>query len=232
MHRRLLKDTLVYTVPTIVSRGLSLILAPLYTKVLSPSDYGSLDLFMVFTGVVNLTVALEVSQGVARYWASEKDAEARISYASTAFWFTLMCYGAFAVAMLSLSSFASPLIMGQSSMEGAFRIGLLYVLLNGLFYLVQNQLRWELKSAEFAIASTIVTVATAAASVLLGFVLQLGLSGFIAGMALGAAAGLAVGLWFLRLSVRPRFSVSRLREMLAFSSPLVVSGIAVWVNAL
>ena len=87
-----LHDALLYTLLTLPSRGLGIVLSPLYISVLTPGDFGSLDLLTAFSGIVNLTISLEVSQGLARFYSSETDSGRRVSYASTALWFTLGCY--------------------------------------------------------------------------------------------------------------------------------------------
>ncbi|RMD79998.1 MAG: hypothetical protein D6823_03915 [Chloroflexi bacterium] len=87
-------------------------LVPLYTRVLSPSDYGSLELLTTFASIVNLTIALEVSQGVARFYPTEPHPDRKIVYASSAFWFTVVCSSIFSVLMLYLSPNIAVLIMG------------------------------------------------------------------------------------------------------------------------
>lgn len=230
MLKAFFKDSAIYVVPTVFSRGLSIFLVPLYTRVLSPADYGSLDLLTVFATIVNLTIPLEVSQGLARFYPDESDADKKAALASSAFWFTVGCYTAFGVAALAFSHELSIWVMGRPGMEKAFRIGLVYVWLNGIFYLVQNQFRWELKSGGYALASLLVTVVTAAIAVFLAYGLMWGLDGLLIGMAAGAAAGTAYGLWYLRHSFRLRFDTACLRSMLLFSAPLVPSGIAVFIS--
>ena len=230
MLRPFLKDSAIYTIPAILSRGLSLFLIPLYTRVLSTADYGSLDLLTVFAGIVNLTIAMEVSQGLARYYAAEPEAGQKVVYASTAFWFTIACYTIFVVLLLPFTSQISSLIMGQSATENAFRIGLWYVWINGLFYLIQNQFRWELRSREYAVVSMLMTITTAGISVMLTYGLHLGLQGLLLGMVAGSLAGTMLGLFWLRNSFRFQFDKGKLHEMLYFSTPLVVSGIAVWAS--
>lgn len=139
MLKRFLSDSLIYSIPTVISRGLSVILAPLYTRVLSPSDYGSLELLTVFASIVNLTIALEVSQGVARFYASEPDPDRKVVYASSAFWFTVVCYSIFSALMLFLSPKLASLVMGRNGMVHEFQAGIAYIWINGILYLVQNQ---------------------------------------------------------------------------------------------
>lgn len=203
---------------------------PLYTRVLSPADYGSLDLLTVFAGIINLTIALEVSQGVAHFYAAEQDPDRKVAYASSAFWFTLACYSVFAMLMLMFTDSLAHWIMGQPGLETAFMIGIVYIWINGVFYLIQNQFRWELRSKHYAIISLLMSFVTAGVSVWLAYGLRWGLEGLLIGMVVGALAGSGLGLWWLRSSFRFRFDAARLREMLVFSAPLVFSGVAVWIS--
>lgn len=230
MLRSFVRDGVIYAIPSIVSRGLAIILIPLYTRVLTPADYGSFDLLIVFAALVNLTVALEVSQGVARYYSDEKDAERRVLYASSAFWFTIFCYTIFLGTAFVFSNEWSRLVMGREGMESSFQVGVIYIFINGVFYLIQNQFRWEFRSVHYAIVSLIVTVVTAVLAIILTYGVAWGLTGLLLGMAGGALAGNFYGLWYLRHSFRFRFQWTRLKEMLTFSAPLVASGVAVFVG--
>lgn len=230
MFRAFLKDSVIYAIPALLSRGLSLFLVPLYTRVLSPADYGSLDLLTVFAGIINLTIALEISQGVARFYTGEPDPVRKVRYASTAFWFTLACYSVFALLMLSFTGELAHRLLGQPDLENAFRIGILFIWAGGLFYLVQNQLRWELRSKQYAIVSLVMTFVAAGSSVWFAYGLRWGLEGMLLGMLLGNLAGLLLGLWWLRGSFRLQFDAALLGEMLTFSTPLVFSGLAVWAS--
>jgi O-antigen/teichoic acid export membrane protein len=230
MLKAFFKDSIIYFVPSIISRGISLFLVPLYTRVLKPADYGSLDLLSVFASIINLTLALEISQGLARYFASEENKDKKITYASSAFWFTFFCYSLFAFFMLLNTKYFSSRIMGQIGLESAYKIGILNIWVNGLFYLIQNQFRWELKSKYFAFISLLMSFTTAAVSIWLTYSLKWGLNGILLGMFSGSFLGTCLGLYLLRNTFQFRFEKSSLIEMLKFSSPLVFSGVAVWVS--
>ncbi len=230
MLRRFLKDSVIYAIPTFVSRGLAFLLVPLYTRILNPSDFGALDMLLVFGGLVNLTVAFEISQGAARYYMDEPDLGRKRAIVSSAFWFTVGCYGLFMLLALAGGRVLSEWVTGQQGLESVFRAGVIYIGINGIFYLVQNQFRWELNSRRYAETSLLATFATAAAVIGFAYGLDWGLQGFLWGMALGAGLGMAYGLWWLRHSIAWSFDRQRLWVMLKYSLPLVPSGIAVWVG--
>ena len=230
MFRAFLKNSTIYAIPTFISRGLSLFLIPIYTRVLSPEDFGSLDLLLVFAGLINLTVSLEVSQGVARFYRSEPSVGSQIAYASSGLWFTLICYTVFALLCFYFSSFLATFVMGREGLESAFQAGICYIWINGIYYLLLNQFRWEHRSLQYAQVSLVVAFSTAGMAVFLTYGLHWGLLGLLSGMAFGAILGVVMSLYLLRQTFRFQLDAQKLKEMLVFSSPLVISGIAVIIS--
>jgi O-antigen/teichoic acid export membrane protein len=230
LAKNFLKDSLIYTIPGFISRGLGLILLPIYTRILSPTDYGVLELFVVLAAFVGLTVALEVSQAVARFYVDTDVLEEKRAYASTGLWFSMFCYSLFVVGGWIWAEPLSVLITEQSSYIDAFRLSIIYTFLKGLFTLVQNQLRWELRSREYAIVSVVMTVVTAVATIGFGYGLRLELEGILIGMIAGVLVGDALALIMLRNTFCLTVRFCKLREMLSFSAPLVLSGIFIFLS--
>lgn len=230
MFRSFLRDSAIYVLPTLASRGLAFFLIPIYTRVLDPADYGSLDLFTAFSSIVALTVALEVSQGVARFYQQEQVRSRRVLYASSAFWFSLVSNSAFALLMVATTPIVAPLVMGREGLEGAFMIGVTQIWITSVFYLVQGQLRWEFQSVKFAIVSCVMVFFSAAISAWLTIIEGWALPGLMLGTVVGTTLASFLGLWWLRESIKFRIDLAVLEEMLRFSTPLVVSSVAVWVN--
>lgn len=230
MLKVFLRDSFAYTIPAFVSRGLALLLIPIYSRVLTPSDFGAVDILLVFGALINLTIALEVSQGVARFHAEQTADASKVAYASSAFWFTVACYGVFLLLALLYSNWLAAWVMGERGLEDAFRLGVIYISFNGVFYLMQNQFRWELRSRKYAETTLLVTLVTAGSVICFTYGLDWGLTGLLAGMTLGVACGIVYGWWGLRQSLTLAFDWRRLREMLGYSAPLVPAGLAIWVN--
>ncbi|WP_339606811.1 oligosaccharide flippase family protein [uncultured Roseivirga sp.] len=230
MLKSFLKDGLYYSIPSFLSKGIGFLLLPLLTKVLSPSDYGSVDLFAAFVGLVNLTIALEVSQGVARYYGGEESETVKQEIFSSAFWFTILCYTLFSLIMLASSQWVSYHILGSKGLVLEFRIGILSMWFGGIYYLVQNQFRWELRSKEFMWTSVSVVLATFLLSYLLTYRAKLGISGVFMAQAGGSAVGLFLGLYWLKSSLVFSLNKIVLLKMLKFSTPLVFSGIAIFIS--
>jgi len=230
MIRRFFRDSAIYTIPSILSYGISFFLIPLYTRVLTPTDYGALDMITVFGSLIALTVALEISQAIARFYHDEKTDDGKKVLASTALWFTIITFTVFLIAALAFAPELSRIVIGAPGFDDVFRLGVVFIWVNGLFYLLKNQLRWELRSKAYSTVSITHSLTTAGASVLLAYVFQFGIYGFLAGMIIGTVAGTLLGFYHLKKTFQLRFDFTKLKAMLAFSMPLVPSSIAVFVS--
>lgn len=227
MIRQFLKDASIYMIPGVVSRGLTFFLLPLYTRALGPSEYGMLDLFLIIGSLINVTIALEINQGLSFYHAQAKGETLRRGYASTAFWFTLCCYSGF---LLLCYLFATPLaafITGHAEATGVFRLAVAYMFFQGVFLFLQNQLRWELRSRDYAISHITMTVVTTAGVVLGAFVFKAGLTGILYGLIAGVVTATALSLTRLSKTFLPVFNHKMLRAMLGYSLPLVPASLCV-----
>ena len=98
MLKQFFRDSAIYGLAGILSRGISLLLVPVFTRVLLPGDYGIVDLLTIVASLVYLTIALEISQAVPRFWGDASTEEGKVGYASTGLWFTVAVYTAFCVA--------------------------------------------------------------------------------------------------------------------------------------
>ncbi|MEH6611511.1 MAG: oligosaccharide flippase family protein [Halioglobus sp.] len=231
MIKLLLKDAFIYTVGSSLSRVLSLLLLPLYTRLLAPADYGSLDLLLMFAVLVNIALAMEISQGMARFYADEESPKAREIYASTAFLFTIFCYIAFTVVAFEYSEFLAARIVGSINHVVSFQISVIYISLNGILAFLQNLLRWQRRSREFAISGFTHSSTTAIMAIVFMYGLDLGLEGLLLGMVSGAFVSCFYLLILVRRSLGLNFELTKLKNMLGFSLPLVPSGIAIWASA-
>lgn len=230
MLRAWLRDSAVLATGALFGRGLAFLLLPIYTRILSPGDFGILDLLGTLAAFAGIVVPLEISQALARSLADERDPTARRDIGATALWFTLGAYLLLAAILLPLAPSVAGWMLGSRDLASVFRIGVVYLVLSGVLYLLQNQFRWELRSMDYAISSAFAAGASAAASLTFAWGFGFGLSGFLVGMCVGTGLAIAHAGWRLRASFRARMDRRQLVAMLRFSIPLVPAGVAVFVN--
>jgi O-antigen/teichoic acid export membrane protein len=200
-----------------------------YTRVLAPADYGIIDILNVLTTLLNFIIALEISQGVAIYYSEAKTDSERVAYASAALWFTVITNSLFLIVALALSKPLSLLVLGADNLQSVFQAAALYMYGNGIFYLLQNQLRWQLKPKLYAVSGIVFSLVSAATTTILLFYFNSGVIGVFYGLFAGEILAITVACYFLRASYKLIFDLQKCLQMLAFSTPLVVSSISIWV---
>jgi O-antigen/teichoic acid export membrane protein len=184
----------------------------------------------ILTTLVGFTIALEISQGLARHFGDARDDADRIAYASTSLWFTIASYTVFVALGIVFVGPATRLVFGRTDYATIFLVALFSIWANGLFGVVQNQLRFQLQSRHFAISNLVNTFVSIGAIVWLVLSRGMGVLGVIAGQMVGRLAGAAIALYFARDSYRFTFSREKLSEMLRFSLPLVPSSLGVFLT--
>jgi O-antigen/teichoic acid export membrane protein len=56
MIKQFFKNSTIYIIGNILVKGISLFLVPIYTRYLSPGEYGIIDLFSVIGSFISLTI--------------------------------------------------------------------------------------------------------------------------------------------------------------------------------
>jgi O-antigen/teichoic acid export membrane protein len=73
--KRLVRDTLVYGVATVVSQMTSFILLPVYTRALTPHDYGYLELLQLVVDFTGLFVTMRLGEAIFRFYSGAAEPE-------------------------------------------------------------------------------------------------------------------------------------------------------------
>jgi O-antigen/teichoic acid export membrane protein len=230
MLRQLFRDSLIYVIPSAVSTGMAFFLFPLYAHHFSPYQYGILEI-LTFSGTFIILVgALQMYQAVGRFATGEPDLALRRAYASTGLNFTLLWYG---ILGLSIVLFATPIaqiLLGQGGAANLVRIAIAWTVVQGVLTFAQAQLRWEFRAVDFVIASVVNALFTALPAVIFVFYFHMGIQGALWGQFTGSTVALAYVAVVARRYFGYEFSILRLREMLTYSLPLVLSSVGVFLN--
>jgi len=229
MIKAFLKDSIIYTIPIILSRGIGIFLLPIYTRITSPDELGALELFIAFGNIVALTVAVEITQGISRY-IPESKGKLRRSYASTGLIFTLVTYCLSILLFFLFAENLSLLITGSGEYLREFKLALIYILFNGFFYYFQNLLRFEGKSFLFSVASISYACSNLIFVFTFGIILNQGLEAILYSLILSCLFVSFLSLFFLRNSFEKVFRFDLLKKLLAFSLPLVPASVLVFIS--
>lgn len=229
MLKQFLKHSALYTIGSGMYGAVPVVLAPVLAHCISREDNGVIDILLIVTLLVRLTVALEITQGIARFYAEGKTPDAQRRYASTALWFALPAYAIFGVLVYIAAAPVAQLLLDTSERAGILRLAAFAMIGEGVFYHLQNQLKWQRLPKIHAACNAVYAIIIVTATYTLLAVSDFGIKGIYWAIIAGTGCS-SVCAWFgARQNYGFLFDREKLVEMLRFSAPLVPSGIAIFV---
>ena len=228
--RQLASESLVYGLAGTVSRFITIFLVPLYTRTLTPADYGMMSLIRNATTLLASVASLSLDVAAQRfYWDSEEEAERKSAFACWMWtWLGLTMVGAFLVVVLA-DIFALK-VVGRHEATLPLRLAACSMPVNVLGVIYINHLRIQRRPwavMRFAIITSLTTIILSAVFVL---ILRWGVEGvFFSSFIVSLGTTLVVAA-YVREWIHPKyFDWKRLKAMLRFSVPLIPALVAWWV---
>ena len=224
--RFLLKHSSVYGIGNLLSKAVGFILLPLYTRYLTPTDYGILELIDVTAGMIGIIIGLGVAEAVSRFYYEPPTLKERNRVVSTAYWVAAVLTGAgafiaslFAVPLAGLaldSSKSAPLLLVSFA---ALAVGV-------VVDVGQLNLRLQYKSVVFNAISILSLVLGVTFNVVFIVAFHWGVMGILLSSLLTRIViGLPLTIWTLtRTGLGLDWGLAK--QMVRFGAPLVPSSLA------
>lgn len=222
----LLKHSSIYGIGNILSKLVAFILLPLYTRYLTPQDYGVLELLDVTTGMIGIVVSIGIAEALSRfYYTYEKDKD-RNTVVSTAYIITVTIGIISALIFIGISEYLAELILDSKKYTIYFELSFLALVIGLIIDLGQVYLRILQRSVMFISISMIHLVIGVSLNVYFIVFLQQGVLGILYANVLSKLiVGTPVAIWIVK-KVGLRFKSSLAKEMLVYSAPLIPSHLA------
>ena len=240
--KQLAGQTVIYGMSTILARIINFLFVPVYTRLLTPESYGVVTEFMAYIAVLQVVLVLGLETGCFRF-ANKEGMDPRKVY-SNAF-VTVFCISATFLALMI--AFAGPVasILGYAGYESCIMYMGGILALDSITAILFAKLRQENKALKFAIFKTLKIITETAANLvlflwfpkhvdsarwMLHFIPETPDFSYVifAIFISCAVCGLLFIPDYLRLSFR--LDPKLLRQMLAYSLPLMVAALPGVVN--
>ena len=227
--RAVLRDVAIYGSADAVLRASAFLTLPIYTRVFEPGEYGLWSVVVTFTFLLNTVLLLGGDAAYGRFFFTARDRRELEVLTST---IVLLLAGvgcAIVALLLPLSGTVSDWSFGTGEHGDLVVLALLAGPVVVVNTLLGQVLRNEFRAGLFALLNVITAVLGVALSLYLILELDFGVEGVLAGGLAAALLVLPVRLWVVRSLLRPVFSMSVARRLLAFGLPLVPAAAAGWV---
>ena len=128
----LLTHSSIYGLGTIVSQLVAFLMLPIYTRYLTPKDYGVLELINITTGIVGIVVTIGIARALSRFYYEFNDIKDQNRVVST----TYITYASIALCcvlfLLSLTDYFANIILDSGVYSYYFKITFINLVLGGL----------------------------------------------------------------------------------------------------
>jgi O-antigen/teichoic acid export membrane protein/glycosyltransferase involved in cell wall biosynthesis len=228
--RRLGRHSAIYGIGGLVSRIIAVLLLPLYTRYLTPSDYGQIETLLALTTVMGLILRAGITSAFFRFYFDVDDDDGRLRVLRTSFWFTM---GGGTLGLVLLLLFASPvstLLFGDADAANLVRAAGVALWATVNYEQMTSLFRVEERSVAFVCASLANVFITIAFTLLLVVSLEKGAIGVIVGNFSGTLIVYLTLLGYRREQLGLQFDRGLLREMNRFGIPLVPTALFLWVT--
>jgi O-antigen/teichoic acid export membrane protein len=223
--RRLATTGAAYTAASIVSKLIAVALLPLYTRYLTPADYGAAEVMFAAVVSASIIVRLGTIEALLRFYYKEDEDPARVVSTSFAalFWF------ATATALIALP-FAGPIseaLLNRSAPDLArISIGGLWVL-TMIEYLL-TLFRLEERARAFFVTTILNVVAAIGLTVILVVGADEGARGLLIGSYASGAVFVVALIFVHRRRLSLRFERPLLRRLMRFGLPTMPAELSLY----
>ena len=233
----LIRHFIAYGVGIYLSKLVGFFMIPIYTKYLTPADYGALELLDLTMYLFAMFVGLGVANSIIRFYSDCNTEQEKTQVISTAITYltalSLIC----GVVMVALARPVSFLMFSSGSESSYSREELTYFLriitCSQILELISTAgiacLQAEKKSTLFTIASVGKFVLAVSLNIVFVVGMQLGVKGVLYSGLIANCAFLPTILIMVRRRLAWRVSPPLATEMLKFGSPLIAATLSMYI---
>jgi O-antigen/teichoic acid export membrane protein len=224
------RHSLIYAVGMVLTKAVAFLMLPVYTRLLTPSDYGVLQLVMMFLEVLSIFAGSRIAYGIFHFYYKAEDDAAKQRVLSTAVLLLAATFGVAAAATIALAPSIAQLVFGATDPYVTYirlaGLGMAFESLltvpNALFQLKQQ----SIKFVSFSLTRLCMQLA-------LNLVLLIQFDMGVAGVLLsGVITNFLVGGFLVvrvLTQVGAKFNAPDARAFLRFGLPLVAMQVATFI---
>jgi O-antigen/teichoic acid export membrane protein len=226
---RLARHSAIYGVGGLVSRFVSVLLLPLYTRYLTPADYGAVETLVALAAILATILRMGIASAFFRYYFDSDDHAHRLRVIRTSFWFTMTMATSGLVAGCLLASDISEWLFGTTDRTTLVRTAFVLLWAQMNFEQITALFRAEERAVAFTVASLVNLAVTVVATVVFVVDLDWGATGVVVGNFTGTLVVYFGLLAYRREQLGLTMDTHLLRRMNRFGLPLVPSMLALWL---
>ena len=219
----------IYSIGVILNRAVSFLMLPVYTRYLTPSDYGILEILEVTVDVVSIFTGMGILQGLFRYYYRYEEDKDKNELVSTLFILIILFYASSCFLGGISSSKISSLAFGTNKYRDYIFISFINLFLSFLIYVPLAYIQAKQKSGFFVVVSSIKLVIQLSLNILLVVYLGKGVLGVLYSTLISSLTIGGVLTFYTFFKVKWRFSRNKAAKLIRFGYPFIFSGLGAFI---
>ncbi|MEZ4799093.1 MAG: oligosaccharide flippase family protein [Flavobacteriales bacterium] len=229
VNHPLARNFFVYSFGALFLKGVSFLLLPLYTKLLSPAEYGILDLLSTFANVLDITLSLGLlSVIIIEYYHHDDEGRKKMFHSIISIFISIST-------LLYLIALAIAIVNKEAIFPEVNTSLIIFVTATSYLTFFQSFIVLILKQQERATTATLLQVGAGIISVILNVLfvygMSLGVQGIIWSSFIGVLLFSIYSWYFIFKEIEFKFNLNKevLKNYLALGLPFIPNAITLWL---
>lgn len=224
------KKSMIYVLGPALSQAVGFFMIPVYTRFISPGNYGAMELIGIITSIVVMIISLGVGDSMSRYYYAERDPQKRNEVVST----IIVGFGMLAIPLIiifiSLSGILSRIVIEESTYRFCLQIAIVTVLFTMLCEISLTYLRMLYMAKLLVFVIALQLILSLSLNILFVVFLKLDILGiFYSTLIAQSLVGIVLSIVILgRVGIH--VSPALLWRLVRFGFPLVPSRIGIFLT--
>lgn len=224
--KKLLNQSFIYGISSVIEPFIRFIMLPLYTRYLTPEDYGTLALTGVVGMFLSSVIGLGVSSGMLRFYFQYKTKEEKDEVITTVMIFTIISSALYLTVLLVIEPFVSGVLFSIENSGVYYNLVIGGTVLEIAATRLFSVFRAEEKVKIFTTFTIISLIIQFLLNILFVVVFERGVRGILEATIISTIFSILLLMPSAIKGKKMRFSKTKLKEIISFSTPLVPAAIS------
>jgi O-antigen/teichoic acid export membrane protein len=223
------RHAVVYGIGNVLSKAVSFVMLPVYTRYLTPADYGVMALIEMTLDVISILAGAQIALGIFRYYHKAKTESERSAVVSTALIALGVSYGVVGVVAFAAAGPLTHLIFRGHVDSSILRVAALSFAVQSLTLVPLAYARVHDRSSIVVSANVAKLLMCVALNIVFVVALRMGVVGvFLSSLCASVVVGVVLSGWLVR-RVGLGWSGAAVRDLVRYGVPLLGMKVATFL---
>jgi O-antigen/teichoic acid export membrane protein len=215
----------IYLVGNILQRCVSFVMLPIYTRFLSPTDYGTIELLSMVLDFTGIILGLRIGQSIFRFYAAFEGEKDKAEVITTAIYLIFLLNALGFLLLFLIKDYISLAVFGDISQRDNIVLFSVTLLMQSFTEIPMTYVRAQQRPWLFISFSVIKLVLQLSLNIIFIVMLGMRVEGVIYSAIISSAVMAFILGCYVIVNCGLYFSLSKARKILFFSFPLMLTGL-------